>query len=268
MVTSRQTDFSIMHAAAHGNSDLAANPHEPATLTTMQETAIEALKTYQSGTDPKVLQPIENEILSIHGDTASSQALELRLVELLRGDLPHAAKDAICRMLRTFGTSASVPVLATLLADERLSHMARYALERIPAPEAGRAMIDALPKVTGKNKIGIITSLGVRSEEQSVPVLASLLGDRDAAIARSAALALGEHGSREAAKALLAGRRPPETLTCVADALVACAENLVASGAREDATSIYRKLVDGGFPASAASAAKNGLEKAAAGTGP
>lgn len=228
----------------------------------MLEPAIEALKTYQSGTDPNALQPIEKEIIALHGDASASQALEIRLLEVLRGDVPYAAKDSICRMLRTFGSAATVPVLATLLVDERLSHMARYALERIPAPEAGRAMLDALPKASGKTKIGIIASLGVRAEAQTVPGLASLLADRDAAVARSAALALGEHGTRDAAKALLAGTRNPEALSCVADALLACAENLAAAGEKEVATAIYQKLASGGFSASANSAAKHGLDKA------
>ncbi len=35
------------------------------------------------------------------------------------------------------GTAESVPALAALLPDKDLSHMARYALERIPAPGSG-----------------------------------------------------------------------------------------------------------------------------------
>jgi HEAT repeat protein len=225
----------------------------------MLDSAIEALKTYQSGVDPKVLQPIEKKILACHGDAAASQSLELRLVEVLRGDVPHAAKDAICRMLRTFGSAASVPALAALLADERLSHMARYALERIPAPEAGRALLDALPKTSGKEKIGIITSLGVRADAESIAALQALISSKDAAVARSAALALGEIGTGEAAKALLAASPVPEVLSCHADALLACAGKLTVAGETASATGIYQKIAGGGYSEPAVSAAKRGL---------
>ena len=46
-------------------------------------------------------------------------------------------KCAACQRLRVIGTAKSVPALAALLGDERLSQAARYALEEMPAPEAG-----------------------------------------------------------------------------------------------------------------------------------
>ena len=44
--------------------------------------------------------------------------------------------DYVCRVLRVIGTADSVPALAGLLAERNLSHMARYALQDNPAPEA------------------------------------------------------------------------------------------------------------------------------------
>jgi len=41
------------------------------------------------------------------------------------------------------GTASSVPALAALLTDNELSHMARFALERMPAAEAGAALREA-----------------------------------------------------------------------------------------------------------------------------
>ena len=49
--------------------------------------------------------------------------------------------------------------------------MARYALERIPAAAAAAALRDALPKLTGTLKVGVIGSLGVRRDAASVPWL-------------------------------------------------------------------------------------------------
>ncbi len=226
----------------------------------MLDPAIETLKTYQTGADPKLLQPLENALLAARNDAAAAASLETGLVEILRSDVSVAAKDAICRMLRSFGTTTSVPALAELLVDERLSHMARYALERIPAPEAGRALRDSLGNASGRDKIGIITSLGVRAEAESVVPLQALLADPDASIARAAALALGEHGTRDAAKILLAATQRPETLPCVADALLACAGKLAASGDKEAAATVYHKLAGGGFPELAGNAAKRSLQ--------
>ncbi len=91
--------------------------------------------------------------------------------------------------------------------------MARYALERMPAPEAAQALRDALPRLCGALKVGVIGSLGVRHDSASVPALVALLGDADKTVARAAAYALGDIGSLEAAQALgqrlnnAAGRR-------------------------------------------------------------
>ena len=63
-----------------------------------------------------------------------------------------AAKDFVCRKLAIIGTAESVPALAALLPDKDLSHMARYALERIPAPEAAKALREALAKTSGARR--------------------------------------------------------------------------------------------------------------------
>ena len=94
--------------------------------------ALDALKTYDWGVDPNVLKPIDEAIIATHSDAAARKELETRLIEVLKSGAPRAAKDAVCRALKTIGTAVAVPALAPLLADESLSHMARYALERIP----------------------------------------------------------------------------------------------------------------------------------------
>jgi HEAT repeat protein len=207
--------------------------------------AFEALKTYDWGMDPNVLQPIDEAIITTHGDAAARKELETRLIAVLKTEVPQAAKDAVCRALKTIGTAASVPALAALLADEKLSHMARYALERIAAPEAGQALHAALPKVKGKLKIGMISSLGVRGEEASIAPLQALLGDSDAAVAQAAAYALGAIGSLGAAKVLVTAKPSAGTKAAVADSSMACAENLLAVGNKAAAKATYEKLLGG-----------------------
>ena len=158
-----------------------------------------------------------------------------------------------------------MPALAGLLPDKDLSHMARYALERIPAPEAAQALRDALPKVSGALKIGVIGSLGARRDAASVPALAALLGDADKAVACAAACALGDIGTPEAAKALgeFAKKAPEGVKPAVADGCLACAERLLADGKKAEAVAVYKSLSGEDQPKHVRLAATRGLLAAA-----
>lgn len=206
----------------------------------MLDQAFEALKTYDWGVDPKALSPIDEAVVAVHGEAAARQALEDRLAGVLKTDAPRDAKDYVCRQLMLIGTAASTATLAELLADEELSHMARYALERLPVAEAAQALRAALPNLPAGLKIGVIASLGVRQDAASVPALAELLADGDAAVARAAAFALGAIRSAEAAEALAAAQVSAGAEAAVADASLACAEGLLAEGKKTEALAIYK----------------------------
>ena len=75
--------------------------------------------------------------------------------------------------------------------------MARYALERIPAPQAAQAMRHALPKVSGAMKAGVIGSLGVRRDAASVAAVAAALSDANLAVASAAACAWEASAARK-----------------------------------------------------------------------
>ena len=222
--------------------------------------AFEALKTYDWGVDPNTVKAIDEAIVTTHADAAARKDLEGRLVAVLKTEAPRAAKDVACRALKTIGTASSVPVLATLLPDDNLSHMARYALERIPGPEAGQALRTALTKVTGKLKIGMISSLGVRGEEASVAPLQALLADSDAAVAQAAAYALGDIGSLVAAKALVTAKPTDATKGAIADASMQCAEHLLAANNKAAAKATYEKVLAGTPSKQVKTAATLGLQ--------
>ena len=192
--------------------------------------AFDALKTYDWGMDPNNIKAIDDAIVATHTDAAARKELEARLIAALATEAPRAAKDAVCRALKTIGTAAAVPALAALLADDKLSHMARYALERITGPEAGQALRESLPKVAAKLKIGVLSSLGARGEATSLPPLTVLLADGDAAVAVAAAHAVGDIGSLEAAKVLLTAKAAAGSKAAIADASMNCAEHLLAAG--------------------------------------
>jgi HEAT repeat protein len=211
----------------------------------MLDQAFETLKTYDWGMDPNVLRPITDAIVKSYGDAAARKDLETRLIAVLKSEAPRAAKDAVCRALQTIGTAESVPALAALLPDEKLSHMGRHALERIPAPEAGQALRDALPKVAAKLKVGIISSLGVRGEAASVAPLQTALADSDAAVVSAAARGLGTIGIPDAAKALASAMPDPKTKAAIDGALLECAEDLLAAGKKPEAKAAYGKILAG-----------------------
>lgn len=209
----------------------------------MLDQAFEFLKTYKLGDDRKPLEAIDNAIVSTRDDAAARKDLETRLAAALKTDASREAKDYVCRNLMVIGTAASVPALAELLSQADHSHMARFALERIDAPEAAAALRDALPKVNGKLKIGVASSLGARRDAASVPALAGLLTDKDEALACAAATALGNIATADAAKAL-ADAKPSAAAVkqATTDANLMCAEATLAAGKKADAMAIYQAL--------------------------
>ena len=92
------------------------------------DAAFEALKTYNWGASRKLVQPIQDAVTTSSGNADARKALEARLTAVLKTDASRDAKDVACRHLRTIGTAASIPTLAGLLGDPKLSHMARFAL--------------------------------------------------------------------------------------------------------------------------------------------
>jgi len=239
--------------------------------------AFAALKTFDWGTgitipapgkppqDSGVLAPIRSAVVAAHGDAAARKALETRLIAVLKSDAPRAAKDFVCRELKVIGTAECVPALAALLADKDLSHMARFVLQAMCAPEAAAAMREALPKLQGPQKVGTIGSLGVRRDAASVSALVPLLNDADKAVASAAVTALGMIGTPEAADALRESvqKLPDSAKAAAADACLACAESLLAAGKKPEAIALYKSLSGEGMPKHVRLAATRGLLSAA-----
>ncbi len=212
----------------------------------MLEQAFDALKTYDWGVDRHVLDPIDEAVIKTRNDAAARKQLESQLLAVLQGSAPRDAKDYVCRQLRTMGTAACVPTLEKLLADPELSHMARYALERIPEPQAGQALERQLRKLSGKLKVGVISSLGTRGQagiSNPVGSLRPLLKDSDDSVARAAAIALGRIGSADANKALAGAKPRPALAPVFADASLGCAEKLLATGKPKEAKAAYERLL-------------------------
>ena len=229
----------------------------------MLEQAFEALKTYKWGIDPKGIKPIQDAVVATHGNAAARKELESKLAAALDTDIPRAAKDSVCRFLKTIGTAHSVPALAKLLHDAELSHMARHALQTIDAKEAASALVNAIDKAPKKIKIGIISSLGARGKDVPVGALAKIVADKDAEISTAGALALGAIGSEEAVKALAAAKATDANKIAVCDAMLQCAESMLAHGKKSDAKTVYGKVLSIGPSKAAKIAAELGIKASA-----
>jgi hypothetical protein len=208
----------------------------------MLDQAIAALQAYDWGGDLAALQPIDDAVVTTHEDAAARAELETQLLTVLQGNASRAAKDFACRKLAIVGTAAAVPTLSALLPEAENSHMARYALERIPGAESAQALRDALPTLSESLQIGAISSLGVRGEATSIDALYPLLGSAEP-VARAAAMALGDIRTEEASVAL-ASTKPAGAAAQLAatDASLACAEALLAGGKAAEALSIYKRF--------------------------
>lgn len=215
----------------------------------MLDQAFESLKKFDWGTPLAEVSGIDDAVVASHADAALRQDLEGHLIAALSSDVSRDAKDYVCRKLAVVGSPAAVPALSHLLTEEAHSHLARHALERIPGPEAAAALNDALAKTSGKLKIGVIGSLGARREARAVPTLAGLLHDADPAVARSATLALGVVGGTEAVRVLQqALQSAGADKATLIDALLGCAESLLAGNKQPEAMAIYKSLSSDGNP--------------------
>jgi HEAT repeat protein len=172
---------------------------------------------------------------------------ESELLGVLKSDdATRKDKADACRLLSLVGTAKSVPVLADLLGDEAMAHMARYALEPIPDPAVDTALREALGggKIKGRLLVGVIGSVGVRRDVKAVDALAALLKDADPQVVRASAKALGRIGTNESVKALEAGlaEATPAQWPGYYEGLFRGADALAARGRTADALAIYARL--------------------------
>ena len=134
-----------------------------------------------------------------------------------------------------------------MLVDAKTSDIARYALERISSPAASAALVKGLDQTSGKERIGIINSLGQRKDSRTpavVGVLKPFASDKDEATAAAGITALGFIGNADSLAVLSEVRRKtsPALQTRATDAYLNCAERLAKAGEKEPALKVYQEL--------------------------
>lgn len=182
----------------------------------------------------------------------ADRAVVCRVMAQKLAEANAAAKVWLLRQLQFIGHEECIEAVAPLLGDQdaQVREAARCCLEHIPEPAANAKLLAALPSSSGRLRVGIVNALGTRGEQASVPALVGLLGDRDAEVAGAAATALGKIGGAEAARALSAalGRSRGEMRNLVANALLGCADKLLAAGKKAEALAIYQQLDQADLP--------------------
>lgn len=110
----------------------------------------------------------------------------------------------LCKKASLTGNAELAALVEPLLTDPDLSHSARFVLERLYVPEAGKALRAALSKTKDPLLLsGILGSLGKRFEEENIPIIAPFLLHDNDEVVRTAAFALGKWGTAETADILL-----------------------------------------------------------------
>ena len=178
---------------------------------------------------------------------ADEETQLIRILQRAAGGASAQQLGDACDRLGRIGTARSIPVLTHLLKGiSQHAQSARQALETMPDPAAGQALIDGLAMTVGMAKAGVATSLGVRREVRAVPALAGLLGHPDTNVTTAAAAALGKIGGTDALSALqsaLATAKEPAR-GAVVDGVLAFAHRLLVDGNPAAATAAFQPLTD------------------------
>ncbi|MCK5863257.1 MAG: HEAT repeat domain-containing protein, partial [Candidatus Hydrogenedentes bacterium] len=164
-------------------------------------------------------------------------------VEVLQSTASLEQKVEACRLISISGDVKAIPVLAALLADEQLSHMARYALEPMQEDAAGAALRRALKTTSGKLKAGVVDSLGMRRDVLAVPALIQLLDDDNSFVVEASVRSLGRiavpEGIEALKKHLVQPDLPYAIMQSLGDGLFAAAEHALAEGNPDSAVPLY-----------------------------
>ena len=227
----------LASSAAQAQPAAGANP--------VLDQAFQTLTKLELGQDLGIFHPIREAVVASRTDERIRADVENRLIAVLQGDATDLAKDYACRQLVIVGSEASLPALAALLPNERMSYMARFALEGIGSPAARKTLRDTLGKTDGLQKIGVVISLGRLADAEAVPAIAALLEQDNAAIREVCLVALGRIGTVPAAETLqaFAGKAPEALRNVIVDAQLDAAEALCEQGEHQAAAAICESLL-------------------------
>jgi HEAT repeat protein len=179
-----------------------------------------------------------------------NEALRIEACKLMADNLgnatPKPARLWLLKQLERIGRDECIDIVAAVLADKDdvVRDAAVRCMANNPSPKATTPLLAALPKSTGKARVGLLNALGQRGDRAATDALVRELQGEDSAAIIAAARALGRLGTLDASIALATARRKfkGEVHLAVSDAYLLCADRRLQEGKVADAAAIYRKL--------------------------
>jgi hypothetical protein len=133
----------------------------------------DACATLEYGGDRSFAWSVREQVIASPPDGRAR--IEERLLKALASPkCTEAGRAFLCQMLAMVGSAKSVPALAPLLRDPKTVEAARYALQQIPGAEAGGALREALPSLSGREKAGLIGTIAVRGDTAARSTLGAI----------------------------------------------------------------------------------------------
>jgi hypothetical protein len=213
------------------------------TVSTPLATALQALKTYELGSNRGDLLPIEQAVRFSLGDQARREVLEKNLL-LALDDASVLGQVYLLKQLVFIGSARAIPKIAERLRHPDLADAACRTLAVLPAREAGEVLRRYLPSLTGMARFGAIHVLGRIRDTASVPMLTEWLTDNEPTLQSAAAAALGRIGTSGAARALADRfeKAPATQRPGLAHAIRECADQLTRAGEPSAAKNLLQRL--------------------------
>ncbi len=211
--------------------------------------ALNGAARYQRTQSRAPLEGVNMLVQRAAADPSLRAQLAAKMVERLRSDATTDAKAFLLQQLSLIGSAPEVPAVAALVADRDLGFYALAALQRIPGEEASAALRAAMTTAQGPTLAGIINALGERRDAKAVASIARHLAGDDP-VAGCAISALGRIGGAPAIAALerFSDQAAPALAAQAADALLQCADRLLAARDVAQARPIYQSLASPRYP--------------------
>lgn len=220
--------------------------------------SLRAASTYEYGQSRESLSEIDAIVKTALNSPDMCKTVEKQFIAFLESEATFASKQFICRKLSLVGSEASVSTLSKMLEEEETYDMALFALTRIPSKKVNHVLRKMLSKSHGRMKIGLVNTLGIRRDTQSVEELAELITDQDPEMSIAALSALGSIADEKASDVLSEAIRQTTGLarTEALNAYLKCADQLAEDGKIVQAKSIYQQFC---IPDAVRSAALTGM---------
>ena len=205
-----------------------------------------AVESYRGGESRAALTQLERLVAQASKSPERAKPMARRLAAILES--PKASREArifVLRQLWLVAGSEQIPMLAKLLADPELAHMARYVLQPMQDPAVDAALREALGRLDGALLVGVVGTLGRRRDAGALAPLAKLLAHKDPAVAAAAGTALAHLPDPAAAHAVADARQAArgELRARLTEAWLLSAHSLRQVGRKEEAGAVFAALL-------------------------